>query len=98
MPSWPAPYGAFAPGLALSAVVDGVHSALLSQNANSRSEDMSGRVRAIVAGATGYSGRDLIRLLLSHPRIDLFAAFASRSAETMAVAAIHPHLTWLPRL
>ncbi len=43
---------------------------------------MGSRVRAIVAGATGYSGRDLIRLLLNHPRIDLIGAFASRSAET----------------
>src|SRR5262245_3523733 len=98
MQPWPVAYGAFAPRLALSAVVDGVHSALLLQNANSRSEDMSGRVRAIVAGATGYSGRDLIRLLLSHPQIDLVGALASRSAETMALAAIHPQLTGLTKL
>ena len=47
---------------------------------------MSSRVRAVVAGATGYSGRDLIRLLLGHPRIDLIGVFASRSAEATPLA------------
>ncbi|HEU0177571.1 MAG TPA: N-acetyl-gamma-glutamyl-phosphate reductase [Blastocatellia bacterium] len=55
-------------------------------------------VRAIVAGATGYSGRDLIRLLLDHPRINLVGAFASRSAEATPLAAIHPQLTGLTKL
>jgi len=59
---------------------------------------MSSRVRAIVAGATGYSGRDLIRLLLDHPRIDLIGAFASRSAETTPLAALHPQLMALTTL
>ena len=59
---------------------------------------MGSRVRAIVAGATGYSGRDLIRLSLNHPRIDLIGAFASRSAETTPLAAIHPQLTGLTSL
>jgi N-acetyl-gamma-glutamyl-phosphate reductase len=59
---------------------------------------MSSRVRAIVAGATGYSGRDLIGLLLDHPRIDLAGVFASRSAETVPLAAIHPQLTGLTEL
>jgi N-acetyl-gamma-glutamyl-phosphate reductase len=54
---------------------------------------MGKRVRAIVAGATGYSGRDLIGLLLAHPQIDLAGALASRSAETLPLAAIHPQLT-----
>lgn len=59
---------------------------------------MNSRVRAIVAGATGYSGRDLIRLLLNHPKIELAGAFASRSGETIPLAAIHPQLTGLTRL
>ncbi len=59
---------------------------------------MSSRVRAIVAGATGYSGRDLIRLLLNHPQIDLIGAFASRSGETTPLTSIHPQLTGLSRL
>jgi N-acetyl-gamma-glutamyl-phosphate reductase len=59
---------------------------------------MSCRVRAVVAGATGYSGRDLIGLLLGHPRIDLVGVFASRSAEKAPLAAIHPQLTGLAEL
>jgi len=59
---------------------------------------MSSRARAVVAGATGYSGRDLIRLLLDHPRIELIGAFASRSAETTPLAALHPQLMGLTRL
>jgi len=59
---------------------------------------MSSGVRAIVAGATGYSGRDLIRLLLTHSQIDLVGAFASRSAETTPLAAIHPQLMGLTGL
>jgi N-acetyl-gamma-glutamyl-phosphate reductase len=59
---------------------------------------MSSRVRAIVAGATGYSGRDLIGLLLGHPRIDLAGVFASRSSEATPLAAIHPQLTGLTEL
>jgi N-acetyl-gamma-glutamyl-phosphate reductase len=59
---------------------------------------MDSRVRAIVAGATGYSGRDLIGLLLNHPNIDLTGAFASRSGEAAPLSAIHPQLTGLTKL
>jgi len=59
---------------------------------------MGGRVRAVVAGATGYSGRELIRLLLAHSHIELVGAFASRSAEPAPLAAIHPQLTGLTEL
>jgi N-acetyl-gamma-glutamyl-phosphate reductase len=59
---------------------------------------MSSRARAVVAGATGYSGRDLIRLLLDHPQIDLVGAFASSSAETTPLTAIHPQLTGMTAL
>ncbi|MDX2029152.1 MAG: N-acetyl-gamma-glutamyl-phosphate reductase [Blastocatellia bacterium] len=54
---------------------------------------MSNRVRAVVAGATGYSGRDLIRLLLQHPQMELVGVFASRSGEATPLSVIHPQLT-----
>src|SRR5262245_6592034 len=59
---------------------------------------MGSRVRAIVAGATGYSGRDLIRLLLDHPHFDLIGTFASRSADTTPLTVIHPQLKGLTKL
>ncbi len=54
---------------------------------------MGERVRAVVAGATGYSGRDLIRMLLRHPGIELAGAFASRGGAAQPLAAVHPQLT-----
>jgi N-acetyl-gamma-glutamyl-phosphate reductase len=59
---------------------------------------MGSRVRAALAGATGYSGRELIRLLLAHPHIELVGAFASRSAEAVPLAQVHPQLTGLTTL
>ncbi|MBL8170556.1 MAG: N-acetyl-gamma-glutamyl-phosphate reductase [Acidobacteria bacterium] len=54
---------------------------------------MSSQARAVVAGATGYSGRDLIHLLLQHPQLELVGAFASRGGDTVSLATIHPQLT-----
>ncbi len=59
---------------------------------------MSNRVRAVVAGATGYSGRDLIKYLLNHPQMELVGAFASRSGEALPLSTIHPQLTGLTNL
>ncbi|MFN7926903.1 MAG: N-acetyl-gamma-glutamyl-phosphate reductase [Blastocatellia bacterium] len=53
---------------------------------------MSQKIRAIVAGATGYSGFELIKLLLRHTKIDLVGAFASRTAETLPLSTVHSHL------
>lgn len=54
---------------------------------------MGNRVRAVVAGATGYSGVELIRMLLAHPRAELVGAFASRGAAASPLTALHPQLT-----
>lgn len=59
---------------------------------------MANRVRAVVAGATGYSGRDLIKYLLNHPQMELVGAFASRSGEPSPLSAVHPQLTGLTDL
>lgn len=53
---------------------------------------MSSRVRAVVAGATGYSGRELMGLIAGHPRMELVGAFASRGGEPTPVVDIHPQL------
>jgi len=56
---------------------------------------MAGRLRAVVAGATGYSGRELISMLLRHPRLELAGVYASPSAEPAPLATLHPQLTGL---
>ncbi len=47
------------------------------------------RVRVAVVGGSGYSGEELVRLLLSHPRVEL-AAVTSRQYAGQTVAAIFP--------
>jgi N-acetyl-gamma-glutamyl-phosphate reductase len=62
---------------------------------------MGGRVRVVVAGATGYSGRELIRIILSHREWELVGAFSSRveegrgaaSARSRPLSEIHPELS-----
>jgi N-acetyl-gamma-glutamyl-phosphate reductase len=46
---------------------------------------------AAVAGASGYAGGELLRLLLSHPDLEL-GPLAAASAAGLAVTDIHPHL------
>lgn len=40
---------------------------------------MEGRLRAAIVGATGYTGAEVARLLLSHPFVDLAAATSERN-------------------
>lgn len=53
---------------------------------------MSSRIRTVVAGATGYSGRELIRIIAGHPGMELVGAFASPGATPLPIAEIHPQL------
>ncbi len=48
-------------------------------------------VRAAVAGASGYAGGEILRLLLGHPEIEIGAVTADSSAGRRLGAA-HPHL------
>jgi N-acetyl-gamma-glutamyl-phosphate reductase len=48
-------------------------------------------VRAAVAGASGYAGGELLRLLLGHPGLEVGAVTAGDSAGT-TVGEHHPHL------
>ncbi|MFE9201547.1 N-acetyl-gamma-glutamyl-phosphate reductase [Micromonospora sp. NPDC007230] len=51
-------------------------------------------IRVAVAGASGYAGGELLRLLAGHPELDLVAATAHSQAG-QPVAAIHPQLAGL---
>jgi N-acetyl-gamma-glutamyl-phosphate reductase len=55
-----------------------------------------GRVRVAVAGASGYAGGELLRLIAGHPQLDLVAATAHSRAGA-PLAAVHPQLTGLDR-
>ena len=57
----------------------------------------SDRIRVAVAGASGYMGAELLRLLLAHPRVTLTGVTSERLAgEPLAHA--YPHLRGLTDL
>ena len=49
-------------------------------------------IRAAIAGASGYAGGEIVRLLLGHPDMAVGALTAASSAGTR-LGDIHPHLT-----
>jgi N-acetyl-gamma-glutamyl-phosphate reductase len=51
-------------------------------------------IRVAVAGASGYAGGELLRLIAGHPEFDLVAATAHSQAGT-PLAAVHPQLVSL---
>jgi len=51
-------------------------------------------IRVAVAGASGYAGGELLRLIAGHPELDLVAATAHTQAG-LPVAAVHPQLAGL---
>jgi len=51
-------------------------------------------IRVAVAGASGYAGGELLRLIAGHPEFELVAATAHSQAGT-PVARVHPQLTGL---
>lgn len=56
---------------------------------------MSKRAKAIIVGANGYSGEELVRLLLRHPGVDL-AAVTSRSEAGKALTEVMPRFRGWP--
>jgi N-acetyl-gamma-glutamyl-phosphate reductase len=48
-------------------------------------------VTAAVAGASGYAGGEILRLLLGHPEVEIAALTADASAGA-TIGAVHPHL------
>ena len=53
--------------------------------------------RVAVAGASGYTGAELLRLLSQHPRVNLTAVTSEKSAG-VAVSSIYPHLQGVVQL
>jgi N-acetyl-gamma-glutamyl-phosphate reductase len=51
-------------------------------------------VRVAVAGASGYAGGEVLRLVAGHPEFDIVAATAHSNAGA-PVASVHPHLVSL---
>lgn len=58
---------------------------------------MSDTIRIAVLGASGYTGADLVRLALTHPRIEI-AALSANSKAGQTMAQIWPHFTPYPNL
>src|SRR5689334_1259177 len=50
-----------------------------------------GPIRVAVAGGSGYAGGELLRLLLSHPLVEIGAITAGSNAGE-ALGALQPHL------
>lgn len=53
-------------------------------------------VRVAIVGASGYSGEELVRLLLNHPRVEL-TAVTSRQNAGQSVAQVFPRFASHPR-
>lgn len=56
------------------------------------------KVRVGVVGVTGYSGLELIKLLLRHPSVECVAAMASEATGERPLSEIHPQLRSLSDL
>lgn len=57
------------------------------------------KISCVIIGASGYTGAELLRLLIPHPNVEIKALVAdSNAGKTMA--EIYPHLTGaeLPQL
>ncbi len=59
---------------------------------------MSQKVKVAIVGATGYTGGELVRLLLQHPNAELVGLFRLSSEEAVPLHKAHPHLRGLTKL
>lgn len=50
-------------------------------------------IRAVIWGATGFTGGELLRIMSVHPDIEIAGA-VSRGSAGIAVGAVHPHLRY----
>ncbi len=49
--------------------------------------------KVVIVGASGYTGAELVRLLLGHPNVDIAAVTADRKAG-QAIGSVHPQLAY----
>jgi N-acetyl-gamma-glutamyl-phosphate reductase len=61
------------------------------QPAIARTRPRDPRIRVAVAGATGYAGGEVVRLLANHPDVEL-VGLTGRGREGDPVESVHPHL------
>lgn len=54
-------------------------------------------IRVAVAGASGYAGGELLRLLAGHPEVELGPLTASDASVGTPIASLHPHLVSLAK-
>jgi N-acetyl-gamma-glutamyl-phosphate reductase len=71
-----------------------MHTAVHSR-ARGRRDETDGLTKVAVAGATGYTGQELLRLLARHPAVSIVAATKSGRSETAAVERTLPALAHL---
>lgn len=53
--------------------------------------------RVAIYGASGYTGQELLRLLLGHPEVEI-TALISRTLKGIPISAVYPHFTGLTSL
>ncbi len=56
------------------------------------------KIKVVVVGATGYTGGELVRLLVQHPNAELVALLRLSSEEALPLYKAHPHLRGLTNL
>lgn len=55
------------------------------------------KIKVAIAGASGYTGAELVRLLLMHPQVELVGVTSERNAGVL-LHDIHPQLLGLPEI
>ena len=49
------------------------------------------KVKVAIAGASGFAGGDLLRILLGHSQVEIIGV-SSETYASKAIARVHPHL------
>jgi hypothetical protein len=58
----------------------------------------SRKLKVAIIGATGYTGGELVRLLLQHPNAEIAALLRLSSEDALPLHKAHPHLRGLTKL